>query len=90
MSMQHYEYAIKGTMILASGKVSALSTLTDEDKDKIRTELITQIANYILEKGLAEFTQMNDSITLDTIVKARCFLVPNDHVKILRLSQEIA
>jgi hypothetical protein len=39
----------------------------------------------MISNGLVEFTQMHDNITFDTIVKARCYLAPNDQVKILRI-----
>jgi hypothetical protein len=81
-----HEYAIQGKMIVASCRISSSQTIgmTADVKDKIRTELIHQIADYVLQNNLVEFTQIKDPITLDLLVKARCFMAPNDNVQILR------
>lgn len=54
-------------------------------KEYMRTSMATQMGEYMISNGLVEFTQMRDPITFDTLVKVRCYLAPNDQVKILRM-----
>lgn len=79
-----HEYAIDGKMITASCCVHNLGIMSDAIKDTIRKNLIHQIAEYILGNNLVEFTQMKAPTSLEIVVRARCFMVPDDQVKILR------
>jgi hypothetical protein len=38
----------------------------------------------MINNKLVEFTQIDDPISFSKTVKARCFLTPNDHVKVIR------
>ena len=79
-----HEYAIDGKMIEASCCVHNLDIMSDDIKDTIRKNLIHQITEYILGNNLVEFTQMKAPTSLESVVRARCFMVPDDQVKILR------
>lgn len=79
-----HEYAIDGKMITASCCVHNLGIMSDDIKDTIRKNLIHQIADYIFDNNLVEFTQMKDPTSFESVVRARCFMVPDDQVKILR------
>lgn len=79
-----HEYAIDGKMIEASCCVHNLDIMSDDIKDTIRKQLIHQITEYILGNNLVEFTQMKAPTSLESVVRARCFMVPDDQVKILR------
>jgi hypothetical protein len=56
-----------------------------ELKQYLKSSMAQQMSEYMISNGLVEFTQMKDQITFDIIVKARCYLAPNDQVKILRM-----
>lgn len=79
-----YDYPIEGKMLVATCHYNDLQIMTDSVKDEIRNRLIHQIADAILQKGFAEFTQSKDPVSYATIVRARCFLAPREQVKILR------
>jgi hypothetical protein len=81
-----HEYAIQGKMVVASYRITSLKAIemTADVKDEIRKTLIHQIADYVLQNKLVEFTQITDPVTLDLLVRARCFITPNDNVQILR------
>ena len=79
-----HDYAIDGKMITAMYHVHNLGIMSDDIKDTIRKDLIHQIADYIFDNNLVEFTQMKDPISFEIVVRARCFMVPDDQVKILR------
>jgi hypothetical protein len=57
-----------------------------ELKQYLKSSMAQQMSEYMISNGLVEFTQMSDQITFDRIVKARCYLAPNDQVKILRIN----
>lgn len=83
-SFEAHDYAIGGKMVVATCHINELELLSNKIKDMVRHELIHQMANYILENKLVEFTQHQDPIHMKTVVRARCYLAPNDQVKILR------
>jgi hypothetical protein len=75
---------VRGTIRVPKDKM--VSVYSDHElKQYLRTSMATQLAEYMISNGLVEFTQMRDNITLDTLVNARCYLAPNDQVKILRM-----
>jgi hypothetical protein len=82
-----HDYVIKGEMLLASlvyTEYDALNLTEAERKSRIKEKLAKQLAEYILENKMVEFTQMTDHVTGDKTVKARCFLVPSNEVQIIR------
>lgn len=82
--VKSYDYPIQGKMIVASCRINELHPLTNDVKDAVRNDLIREIAIYMINNKLVEFTQIDDPISFSKTVKARCFLTPNDHVKIIR------
>jgi hypothetical protein len=60
-----------------------------ESRQQIKQQLIQQMAQYILENNLVEFTQLDDPITGAKRIKVRAYLAPNDQVKILRLAKRV-
>jgi hypothetical protein len=78
---------IKGEMIIASLSFTdydSLNLTESEVKARIKEKLVQQLAEHILKNKLVEFTQMTDNITGHKTVKARCFLVPDGQVRIIR------
>lgn len=85
-SVHSYDHEIGGKMIVASMSIAEelALRLTDQAlKDNIKKELAVQLAMYMLENNLLEFTQV-DHIFGAKDIKCRAFLTPNDQVKILR------
>jgi hypothetical protein len=88
-----YDYIIGGKMVVGKAILDeSYEQLfkTDIDAvDRLKTELIHQMAQYILENKLVEFTQMKDPLSFRTQVAVRAYLAPNDQVKVLRLANKI-
>ena len=83
-----YDYAIGGKMVRASATMSddyshLLATNTNA-RERLKEEICLQMARYMLESGLVEINQMSNPATMGITVVARCYLAPNDQVKILR------
>jgi hypothetical protein len=89
-----YDYAIggkmvKGTAIMSEEFRMMIEDGDDEAKHKLKSDLIHQMATYMLENNLVEFTHMDDPITFKRHVLVRAYLAPNDQVRILRLANKI-
>ena len=89
-----YEYAIGGKMVVGKAKMShdfrmMLEDGDEEAKKRLKTDLIHQMAQYMLENNLVEFTHYDDPITFDRQVAVRAYLAPNDQIKILRIANKI-
>jgi hypothetical protein len=75
---------VKGHISLHESKMMEISS-DAEMREYVRTMMATQLAEYMIAGGLIEFTQMKDNVTLYTTITARCYLAPNDQVKLLRI-----
>jgi hypothetical protein len=88
-----HDYVIGGKMVV--GRVSIdetyaeiLNTVIDA-KQRLKEKLVHDLATYMLENQLVEFTQQDDPITFSKTIMVRAYLAPNDQVKILRLANKI-
>jgi hypothetical protein len=89
-----YDYAIGGKMVVGKARMShefrlMLENGDEETKNKLKSDLIHQMAQYMLENNLVEFTYYDDPITFDRQVAVRAYLAPNDQIKILRVANKI-
>jgi hypothetical protein len=75
---------VKGDISLPESRMMQISS-DAEMREYVRTMMATQLAEYMIAGGLIEFTQMKDNVTLYTTITARCYLAPNDQVKLLRI-----
>ena len=93
-TFQTYDYAIGGKMVVGRVTISETFRMMIDDGDKeatkkIKYDLIHQMAEFMLENNLVEFTYHDDPITLNRNVLVRAYLAPNDQVKILRVANKI-
>jgi tyrosine-protein phosphatase YwqE len=88
-----YDYAIGGKMVVGTHtmtEMDAIGTLdTIGGKERIKESLIQQMAKYMLENKLAEFTMTEDHARGTRTFRVRAYLAPNDQVKILRTAYKI-
>lgn len=94
VNFQTYDYAIGGKMVVGRARMSEhfrmmIEDGDDEAKNKLKHDLIHQMAQYMLENNLVEFTYQDDPITMDRQVAVRAYLAPNDQIKILRVANKI-
>lgn len=87
VSFDYEEYAIGGKMITVKVSVPdetfTRAMSNDTAREEVRQMLVEQIASIILDRKLCEITQMKD-VMLTTTVAARCYVAPNEQIKILR------
>lgn len=83
-----YEYPIGGKLLKCSTEVTAQQIISFGGEpafnDYIKLQMSKDIANYMLNNRLIEFTRMKNPETVSTRITARCYLVPDDQIKILR------
>lgn len=94
-----YDYAIGGKMVVGRAVMeqSFLELMQNGDHDakqNIKKSLVSQLAEYMLENNLVEFTHQKGfpnphTFQEQTVVMVRAYLAPNDQVKILRLANKI-
>lgn len=88
-----YDYAIGGKMVVGRAVIDeSFVELMKTDIDaklKLKRDLVHQMAEFMLENNLVEFTQQDDPLTFRKHVAVRAYLAPNDQVKILRVANKI-
>ncbi len=88
-----YDYVIGGKLVV--GRVNMVQTFAEivgkdiDAKQRLKEKLVHDMATYMLENNLVEFTQLDDPITFNKTIMVRAYLAPNDQVKILRLANKV-
>ena len=83
------EFDIGGKLLTVSYRLNHILTqnfLDGNYREEVKKEMAEFMARYILENNLAEFTSMDDPLSQTKILNMRCYLAPNDQVKILRVN----
>lgn len=81
------QYAIQGKMVIGSYELSLSKHLQLSDAaahQLIKEELTKGLAKFILENKLAEFTHQEDQLNMSKRYRVRCFLTPDDQVRLIR------
>jgi tyrosine-protein phosphatase YwqE len=88
-----YDYPIGGKMVVGSCTMTEMEAIdmmaNNGGKERIKESLIQQLARYILENKLVEFTMVEDHARATRTFRVRAYLAPNDQVKILRTAYKI-
>ena len=82
-----YDHPIQGQMFMVGYQASEymMSTMSDVAvKNRIKEDIAFALAEKMIEEGAISFTQIPDINTGITTIKARCFLVPDNQVRLLR------
>jgi hypothetical protein len=91
---QTHDYIIGGKMVVGRAEMDESFTMMLQDGDKdavkhVKEKLIHEMATYMLENNLVEFTHHDDPMTFRRRIAVRAYLAPNDQVKILRLANKV-
>ena len=88
-----HDYIIGGKMVVGRALLDeSFSQLMNNDHEArmmVKKKLIMDMAEYILDNDLVEFTQMDDPMTFRKQIAVRAYLAPNDQVKVLRLANKV-
>jgi len=55
-------------------------------EDQIKRKMIYELAEEMAKSNMIEFTKQNDPVTHCVNIRARCFMVPDTQVRILRMN----
>lgn len=90
---QTYDYAIGGKLVVGRAIMEDsfvhLANTDQEARMMLKKKLVMDMAAYMLENNLVEFTQQDDPLTMRKHVIVRAYIAPNDQVKILRLANKV-
>lgn len=90
---QTYDYAIGGKLVVGRAIMEDsfvhLANTDQEARMMLKKKLVMDMAAYMLENNLVEFTQQDDPLTMRKHVMVRAYIAPNDQVKILRLANKV-
>lgn len=88
-----HDYAIGGKLVVGRTVLEeTFAELMGRDVNaakQVKQKLAHEIATYMLENQLLEFTQYKDPILFQTHIMVRAYIAPNDQVKILRLANKV-
>jgi hypothetical protein len=90
ININAYEYAIRGNMLTTQITMSELDFLKIDPqtfKLDIKQQLMVKLLDEIMNVKCVEFTKFEDRGGYQTHFRARMFVVPDDQVRILRVSQ---
>ena len=84
-----YEYAIGGKMIKGMTELSESYRMLMENNDRaaiesVKLELMQQMARYMIENNLVEFTYQDDPFTFKRKIAVRAYVLPDNHIRIIR------
>jgi hypothetical protein len=86
------EFAIQGKLVKLSATLSELERMKFfSDKqfiEHIKTDLALKLADFIVTNKLIEFVYNQNPYDFSTRVDCRCYIAPNDQVKILRIYEK--
>ena len=57
--------------------------------NKLKHDMALELANHMMKDKLLEFTEFYDNISQRYKISARCYLAPDDQVKLLRVNKVI-
>lgn len=90
ISINSHEYTIKGNMLSTQITMSDLEFLKINPQtfqSDIKQQLMVRLLDEIMKTRSVEFTKSEDLSFGRTHFRARLFAVPDDQVRILRVSQ---
>ena len=93
-SFNTYDYPIGGKLVVGRVIISEQYKQLIEDgnteaKLKVKSDLIHQMATYMLENNLVEFTHYDNPSDFTRSIAVRAYLAPDAQIKILRMANKI-
>lgn len=86
------DIAIGGKMVVGSivVNVETIFKLQSEDEyaQYVKKHLATQLAEYLIENKLLEFTTGEDPVNQTKMIRVRGYLAPDSQVKLLRVHKK--
>lgn len=88
-----YDYAIGGKLLVVTTSISEdymhLMKSDFDARERFKHDTALQMAKFMLENKLLEFTEYSDPMTFTKRVACRAYLAPDEQVRILRVANKI-
>ena len=85
------QYIIQGKMVHTKQTID-VNTVSKKgampDANVLKRELAIALAEQMIDNKLIDFTYMDNQLGFERTYHARCFLVPNDDVQVLRMMSD--
>ena len=79
---------IQGQMVAAEMRLDANEAIQMDDLE-LKNRLITKLVRKLMNGKYIEFTKQQDVANMETIVRARIFVTPDDQVRIVRKANNV-
>ena len=79
---------IQGKMVTAQMSIDANQAIQMDDLE-LKNRLITKLVRELMNGKYIEFTKQQDVATMETIVRARIFVTPDDQVRVIRKANDV-
>jgi hypothetical protein len=79
---------IQGKMVTAQMSIDANQAIQMDDLE-LKNRLITKLVRELMNGKYIEFTKQQDVVTMETIIRARIFVTPDDQVRVIRKANDV-
>ena len=74
---------IKGQMVFAEMRLDANEAIQMDDIE-LKNRLITKLVRELMDGKYIEFTKQQDVTKMETVIRARIYVTPDDQVRVIR------
>lgn len=82
------EVPIQGKMISAEMRLDANEAIQMDDLE-LKNRLITKLVRELMNGRYIEFTKQQDVASMETVVRARIFVTPDEQVRVIRKANDV-
>ena len=79
---------IQGKMVTAQMSIDANQAIQMDDLE-LKNRLITKLVRELMNGRCIEFTKQQDVVTMETIIRARIFVTPDEQVRVIRKANNV-
>jgi hypothetical protein len=79
---------IKGQMVAAEMRLDANEAIQMDDIE-LKNRLITKLVRELMDGKYIEFTKQQDVTKMETVIRARIYVTPDDQVRIVRKANNV-
>jgi hypothetical protein len=79
---------IKGQMVFAEMRLDANEAIQMDDLE-LKNRLITKLVRELMNGRYIEFTKQQDVASMETVVRARIFVTPDEQVRVIRKANDV-
>jgi hypothetical protein len=82
------EVPVQGQMVAAEMRLDANEAIRMDDIE-LKNRLITKLVRELMDGRYIEFTKQQDVTRMETVIRARIFVTPDDQVRVIRKATNV-